>query len=225
MPGNRGTVFLFDVDNTLLNNDAVQDDLGDHLESEFGRAARQRYWAIFETLRAELGYADYLGALQRYRLESPDDPQLLRMSGFLIDYPFESRLYPGALKAIAHCRRGGLTAILSDGDVVFQPRKVLRSGLWDAVEGNVMIYLHKERMLDAVERRYPASHYVMVDDKLRLLDAMKTLWGRRLTTVFVRQGHYALDLANISAYPPADLSIERIGDLASLTLSELSGAQ
>lgn len=225
MPDSQDIVFLFDVDNTLLDNDAVQEDLGDHLESEFGRAARERYWAIFETLRSEIGYADYLGALQRYRMEDPDDPQLLRMSGFLIDYPFSSRLYPGALQAVAHCRRAGPTAILSDGDVVFQPRKVTRSGLWDAVEGRVMIYLHKEQMLQAVERRHPAKHYVMIDDKLRILDAMKKVWGPRLTTIFVRQGHYALDLANISAYPQADLTLERIGDLAALNLASLSGAQ
>jgi FMN phosphatase YigB (HAD superfamily) len=221
MPDRQDTVFLFDVDNTLLDNDAVQEDLSNHLESEFGRPARERYWSIFETLRAELGYADYLGALQRYRGEDPDDPQLLRMSGFLIDYPFPSRLYPGALQAVAHCRRAGPTAILSDGDVVFQPRKVTRSGLWDAVESRVMIYLHKEQMLDAVERRYPAKHYVMVDDKLRILDAMKKVWGPRLTTIFVRQGHYALDLANISAYPEADLTLERIGDLADLNVANL----
>jgi FMN phosphatase YigB (HAD superfamily) len=225
MPDPQDTVFLFDVDNTLLNNDAVQDDLGNHLQSEFGRAARDRYWAIFETLRAELGYADYLGALQRYRMEDPDDPQLLRMSAFLIDYPFESRLYPGALTAVAHCGRVGPTAILSDGDVVFQPRKVMRSGLWDAVEGRVMIYLHKEQMLPAVERRYPARHYVMMDDKLRLLDAMKKIWQSRLTTVFVRQGHYALDLASVSAYPPADITIENIAELAGLGVSNLRGAK
>ena len=223
MPGQRDTVFLFDVDNTLLNNDAVQEDLSEHLESEFGPSARERYWKIFETLRSELGYADYLGALQRYRIEDPDDPQLLRMSAFLIDYPFESRLYPGALSAISHCRRAGPTAILSDGDVVFQPRKVMRSGLWDAVEGRVMIYLHKEQMLEAVARHYPAKHYVMVDDKLRLLDAMKKIWGANLTTIFVRQGHYALDLANISAYPAADITLAKIGDLATLPVANLSG--
>jgi FMN phosphatase YigB (HAD superfamily) len=216
------TVFLFDVDNTLLDNDAVQDDLSAHLESEFGEPARERYWAIFETLRSEIGYADYLGALQRYRAQDPDDPRLLRMSAFLIDYPFPTRLYPGALKALASARRAGITAILSDGDVVFQPRKVMRSGIWDAVEGRVMIYLHKEQMLDAVERHYPARHYVMVDDKLRLLDAMKKIWGARLTTIFVRQGHYALDLANISAYPAADRTIERIGDLAALDLTHFA---
>ena len=220
----KTTVFLFDVDNTLLDNDAIQEDLSAHLESEFGRPARERYWAIFETLRSELGYADYLGALQRYRMEDPDDPQLLRMSAFLIDYPFTSRLYPGALEALAHAGHSGKTAILSDGDVVFQPRKVMRSGLWDAVDGRVMIYLHKEQMLDAVEERYPAKHYVMVDDKLRLLDAMKKIWDTRLTTVFVRQGHYALDLANLSAYPPADVTLEAIGDLTNLTLSKLPEA-
>jgi FMN phosphatase YigB (HAD superfamily) len=220
----QDTVFLFDVDNTLLDNDAVGADLSKHLETEFGRSARERYWAIFETLRSELGYADYLGALQRYRLEAPDDPELLRMSAFLIDYPFTSRLYPDALKSVAHARRSGLAAVLSDGDVVFQPWKVMRSGVWDAVEGRVMIYLHKEQMLDSIERRYPAQHYFMIDDKLRLLDAMKKVWGSKLTTVFVRQGHYALDLANLSAYPPADLTIERIGDLADLDLTHRPGA-
>lgn len=225
MPAHQDMVFLFDVDNTLFNNDALSADLSQHLESEFGPSAREHYWKIFETLRSELGYADYLGALQRYRMEVPDDPQLLRMSAFLIDYPFESRLFPGALKAVSHCHRVGPTAILSDGDVVFQPRKVMRSGLWDAFEGRVMIYLHKEQMLDAVERHYPAKHYVMVDDKLRLLDAMKKIWGSKLTTVFVRQGHYALDMANISAYPAADITLEKIGDLATTNVSHLSGTK
>jgi FMN phosphatase YigB (HAD superfamily) len=225
MPGHQDTVFLFDVDNTLFNNDALTADLGEHLESEFGRTSRERYWKIFETLRSELSYADYLGTLQRYRIEDPDDPQLLRMSEYLIDYPFASRLFPGALAAIAHCRKAGPTAILSDGDVVFQPRKVMRSGLWEAFEGRVMIYLHKEQMLDAVERHYPAKHYVMVDDKLRLLDAMKKVWGSRLTTIFVRQGHYALDMANISTYPAADITLEKIGDLATTNVSHFSGAK
>ncbi len=213
MPQSAPTVFLFDVDNTLLDNDGVQEDLSAHLEREFGRAQRDRYWSIFEALRAELGYADYLGALQRYRLENLDDPQLLLMSSFLIDYPFANRLYPDALGVLAHCRRFGPTVILSDGDVVFQPRKVRRSGLWDAVEGRVLIYLHKERMLDFVQRRYPASRYVMVDDKLRILTAMKAAWGDSLTTVFPRQGHYALDPKEIAAYPAADVTVERIGDL------------
>lgn len=208
------TVFLFDVDNTLLDNDAVQEDLGDHLEREFGRAKRDRYWAIFEELRTQLGYADYLGALQRYRLENLDDPQLLLMSSFLVDYPFASRLYPGALGALERCGRMGPTVILSDGDVVFQPRKIQRSGLWDAVEGRVLIYLHKEKMLDSVARRYPARHYVMVDDKVRILAAMKQAWGSKLTTVFPRQGHYALNAAEVAKYPPPDVTIEAIGVLA-----------
>jgi FMN phosphatase YigB (HAD superfamily) len=207
------TVFLFDVDNTLLDNDAVQDDLSAHLEREFGRPQRDRYWSIFEGLRAELGYADYLGALQRYRLENLDEPQLLLMSSFLVDYPFARRLYPGALEALEHCRRFGQTVILSDGDVVFQPRKVRRAGLWDAVEGRVLIYLHKERMLEAVARRFPASRYVMVDDKLRILTAMKREWGDALTTIFPRQGHYARDPKELAAYPAADVTVEGIGDL------------
>lgn len=215
------TVFLFDVDNTLLDNDAVQADLSAHLQQACGAAARERYWSIFEALRAELGYADYLGALQRYRLENLDDPQLLTLSFFLLDYPFAARLYPGALQALAHCARLGPTVILSDGDVVFQPRKVQRSGLWQAVSGRVLIYLHKEQMLAAVARRHPAAHYVVVDDKLRILAAIKGSWGMRVTTVFVRQGHYALDAREVACYPAADLTLERIADLCALAPAAL----
>ena len=216
-------VFLLDCDNTLLDNDRVQADLRAHLEHEFGARNRDRYWEILEALREELGYTDYLGALQRYRLGAMNDPRLLRMSSFLVDYPFAERLYPGALEAIAHLRSWGPTVVLSDGDVVFQPRKVQRSGLWAAVEGRVLIYIHKEQMLDDVGQRYPASHYVMVDDKLPILAAMKQAWGRRLTGIFPRQGHYALDPKILAAYPPADITVERIGDLAHCDLSTLSG--
>ena len=219
----RDTVFLFDVDNTLFNNDAVQADLRDHLEREFGRAKRDRYWAIFEQLRGELGYADYLGALQRYRLENLDDPQLLLMSAFLIDYPFPQQLYPGALAALEHCRRIGPTVVLSDGDVVFQPRKIQRTGIWDAVEGRVLIYLHKEKMLDSVARRYPARRYVMVDDKVRILAALKQAWGDKVTTIFPRQGHYALDAKEVAKYPAPDITLEAIGELATRDLSALAG--
>ena len=206
-------VFLVDCDNTLLDNDRVESDLLDHLEREFGADSRDRYWAIFEELRSELGYADYLGALQRYRLEDMNDTRLLLMSSYLVDYPFADRLYEGSLAAVAHLRRLGPTVILSDGDVVFQPRKIQRSGLWEAVDGGVLIYIHKERMLDAVAQRYPARHYVMIDDKLRILAAMKGAWGDRLTTVFARQGHYAFDAANIAAYPPAAWSVDHIVEL------------
>jgi len=218
------TVFLFDVDNTLLDNDAVQSHLSAHLEREVGLASRDRYWQIFEELRTELGYADYLGALQRYRLEHQDDEQLLRISFFLLDYPFANRLYPGALAALARCGSVGRTVILSDGDVVFQPLKVQRAGLWQAVEQRVLIYLHKERMLDAVARRYPAEHYVMIDDKLRILAAMKEAWQERLTTVFARQGHYAHDPRELAAWPPADVTLEHIGELVDFPLPMLSGA-
>jgi FMN phosphatase YigB (HAD superfamily) len=223
MTGPVGVVFLLDVDNTLLDNDRIEADLGNHLSLEFGSKNRDRYWKIFEALREELGYADYLGALQRYRLSSDSDPKLLMMSSFLVDYPFKERLYPGALGVIAYLGQWGPTVILSDGDVVFQPLKVQRSGLWDAVEERVLIYLHKEQVLDDVEKRYPARHYVMVDDKLRILSAMKKVWNDRLTTVFPRQGHYALDPGNVAAYPSADITIERIGDLMTYDFSPMSG--
>ena len=216
-------VFLLDCDNTLLDNDRVLEDLGMHLACEFGAESRDRYWNILETLRSELGYVDYLGALQRYRLQSLNDMRLLLMSSFLIDYPFASRLYPGALDVVRYLRTKGLTVILSDGDVVFQPRKIERSGLWAAVDGRVLIYIHKEDMLDAVAERYPARHYVMIDDKLRLLTAAKKTWGDRLTTIFPRQGHYALDARNIAAYPPADVSIERIAELTDMDFAMLLG--
>jgi len=213
--------FLLDVDNTLLDNDRIQEDLRKHLADEFGPASRDRYWAIFEELRAELGYADYLGALQRYRLAGMNDPRLLLISSFLVDYPFADRLYPGALAAVERLRAWGPTIIVSDGDVVFQPRKVQRSGLWAAVEGRVLIYIHKEHMLDDVEQRYPARRYVMVDDKLRILAAMRVHWKERLTTVFPRQGHYALDPEIVAAYPAPDVTLERIGDLARCELRTL----
>jgi FMN phosphatase YigB (HAD superfamily) len=212
----QDTVYLFDVDNTLLDNDAVIGDLRQDLLDTFGAQSAERYWTGLEALRSELGYVDYLGALQRYRNDVDNDPTLLMMSAFLIDYPFASRLYAGAMAAVAHAAKLGQTVILSDGDVVFQPRKVQRSGLWEAFEGRVLIYIHKEAMLDDLQRRYPARRYVMVDDKLRILTAMKAVLGDRLTTVFVRQGHYAHDLELIRGLPPADLTIESIGDFVAL---------
>ncbi|MBV8859215.1 MAG: HAD family hydrolase [Acidobacteria bacterium] len=220
----HGVVFLFDVDNTLLDNDRVTGDLRRYLEREVGRERSDRYWAIFEGLRSELGYADYLGALQRYRVECPYDTHLLAVSTYLVNYPFANRLFPNSLDVIEHCGRWGPVAILSDGDVVFQPRKVERSGLFEAVAGNILIYIHKELELADVERRYPAEHYVMVDDKLRILTAMKKVWGARLTTVFPRQGHYALDTAETSKYPPADVTLGRVGELLDYDLPALREA-
>jgi hypothetical protein len=214
-------VFLLDVDNTLLDNDRVVVDLMHHLEREVGHERQQRYWTIFEELRAELGYADYLGALQRYRVEYPRDPHLLTVSHFLIDYPFANRLFPNSLDVVDHLRQWGPTVILSDGDVVFQPRKIERSGLQEAADKNVLIYIHKERELEDVESRYPAIHYVLVDDKLRILTTIKGVWGRRVTTVFPRQGHYAHDPAVLTKYPPADVSVERIGELLNYNLQSL----
>jgi hypothetical protein len=214
-------VFLLDVDNTLLDNDRIITDLKQHLIRTFGVECQQRYWKIFEERRAEIGYADYLGALQRYRVENPYDPHLLQLSLYLLDYPFAERLFPGALDVISRLRAWGPTVILSDGDVVFQPRKVQRSGLFEAVEGHVLIYIHKEQQLGDVEKRYPAEHYVLVDDKLRILTAVKQVWGSRLTTVFPRQGHYAYDTKTVASYPPADIVIERIGEMLDFDLPTL----
>jgi len=205
-------LFLLDVDNTLLDNDRIEQDLRDHLRLTFGAEACERYGSILEELRRELGYADFLGALQRYRVEHLHDPHILQMSSFLVDYPFVERLYPKALDVVTRLNAVWPVAILSDGDAVFQPRKVERSGLWAAVSGRVLIYIHKEQMLDDVERHYPAEHYVFVDDKLRLLTAVKQIWSDRVTTVFPRQGHYAHD-PSVKMYPPADMTIERIGEL------------
>ena len=218
-------VVLFDVDNTLLDNDRIQQDLRDEIASRFGEQARDRYWSLLEQLREELGYVDYLGALERYRLERLHDPRVLALSGWLVDYPFAERLYPGAVEVLRHARRAVRTVILSDGDAVFQPRKVMRSGLWDEVDGQVLIYVHKERMLADVERLFPARRYVMVDDKLRILSAIKSAWGGRVTTVFARQGHYANDAETTARYPAADMSIERIGELLRHDLARLSPAQ
>jgi hypothetical protein len=223
MPAQVPVVFLLDVDNTLLDNDQVAADLREHLTAAFGAERQERYWAIFEQLRVELGYADYLGALQRYRAENPRDPHLLEISYYLVDYPFTDRLYPGSLDVIRRLGAWGPTVILSDGDVVFQPRKVQCSGLFDAVDGRVLIYIHKEQELPDVEERYPAQHYVLIDDKLRILAAVKKAWGDRLTTVFPRQGHYALDPREVAKYPPADITIERIGDLMRHDLAPLGG--
>jgi FMN phosphatase YigB (HAD superfamily) len=217
-------VFLVDVDNTLLDNDGIQADLKRHLEREFGIAARDRYWTILEQLFAELGYRDYLGALQRYRVEHPEDIHLLTMSSYLVDYPFADRLYPRALEALKHLRGWGRTVILSDGDVVFQPRKVERSGIFAAVDGHVLIYIHKEAELDDVERRYPAAHYVLIDDKPRILTAVKAAWGERVTTVLPRQGQFA-NAADANSFPPPDTTIERIGDLLSFDLPSFLGHQ
>jgi FMN phosphatase YigB (HAD superfamily) len=216
--------FLLDVDNTLLDNDRIAADLKRHLTQAFGAERQARYWAIFEKLRAELGYADYLGALQRYRTENPCDPHFLQLSFFMLDYPFAECLYPGALAVIERLNAWGPVVILSDGDVVFQPRKIQRSGLFDAVEGRVLVYIHKERDLDDVEKHYPARHYVLVDDKLRILTAVKKVWGSRLTTVFPRQGHYAHDAKTLAAYAPADIAIDCIADLLRYDLPALRAA-
>ncbi|MEO7208772.1 MAG: HAD family hydrolase [Steroidobacteraceae bacterium] len=220
MLNDAATIFLLDVDNTLLDNDRFTADLGDRLERCFGAAQRARYWDIFAQRRTAIGLADYLGSLQEFRAGLEDDPQLLGISQYLLEYPFASRLFPRALETIAHLRTLGSPVVLSDGDIVFQPRKIQRSGIWDAVESRVMIYVHKEKVLDHMQRRFPSRHYVMVDDKANLLAAMKSLLGAQLTTIFVRQGHYALAAESNSVVPAPDLTIERIGDLLRHNLTD-----
>jgi len=217
-------VFLVDVDNTLIDNDGIQQDLKDHLEQTYGAAARDRYWLILEELMVELGYRDYIGALQKFRVEHPREIELLSMSSFLMDYPFADRLYPHALAVLERLRSVGTTVLLTDGDVVFQPRKVEHAGLGKVANGDVLVYIHKEEALEDVERRFPAAHYVLVDDKLRILDAIKKIWGERVTTVLPRQGQYAHDAKVLSALPPADVTIERIGDLLDYDLARLPAA-
>jgi len=217
----RKIVFLFDVDNTLLDNDRVAADLKRHLEREVGHERQQRYWAIFEQLRSELGYADYLGALQHYRTVYPRDPHLLTVSHFLLGYPFANRLFPNSLDAVEYVKQFGQPVILSDGDVVFQPHKIWRSGLYEVFDGAVLIYVHKEFELDDVAERYPADHYVLVDDKVRILAAVKKTWGDRVTTVFPRQGHYARDEKVVSSFPRPDHTIERIGELVNCDFQRL----
>lgn len=224
MPDSASVVFLFDVDNTLLDNDRVVKDLKRHLIQQFGEEREEQYWCIFEELRTEVGYADYLGALQNYRAEHPRDPGFLDMSIYLLSYPFANRLFPGSLDVIDKFSEWGPTVILSDGDVVFQPRKIERSGLFEAVDHRVLVYIHKEQELDDVVKRYPADHYVLVDDKLRILSAIKDVWGKKVTTVFPRQGHYAFDPKVIAKYPPADITVERIGDLVDFELDGILAA-
>jgi FMN phosphatase YigB (HAD superfamily) len=217
-------IFLFDVDNTLLDNDRIEADISAHVEQQFGTMGCQRFWAIFEALRGEFGFANYLGTVQRYRLEALQDPRVLGLSSFLLDYPFPSRLYPRALEMLAHIRNFGRTVILSDGDAVFQPHKIRRAGLWDSVEGRVLIYVHKERMLEDVQHHYPAQRYVMVDDKPGILAAMKEIWGAQLTTVFPRQGHYARASQSMASYPRADMTVEHVAELINCSYSDFLAA-
>ena len=214
-------VFLVDVDNTLLDNDRIREDIQRDFEARYGAESRDRYWAIQESLFVELEYRDYLGALQLYRKEHPGDMRVLSMASYLIDYPFGDRVYPGALATLARLRERGVAVILTDGDVVYQPHKVQRAGLAQAVGGNVLVYVHKEAAVADIERQYPARHYVVIDDKLRILDAIKRIWAERVTTVFVRQGAFAHDAAALASLEPADVSVQQIADLLSYDLAAL----
>ena len=227
-PDPASACFLIDVDETLLNNDAVCDDLKRHLVEIVGEEGKRRYWELFEQLWTELGYADYLGRCNDTGSNGWATRRFSAIASYLLHYPFHERLYPGALETIAALRRRAPVVILTDGDAVHQPNKIERSGIGQAVDGHVLIYVHKEEMLDDIERRYPAEHYVMVDDKLRILTAMKAQWQDRLTTVFVRQGHYALDPAIARRVPAADADHRpdrRSCQCVSLTPISLLGTQ
>ena len=224
MPETHQVIFLFDVDNTLLDNDRMKADLGEHVRKMFGDEARDQLWALYEEERAKQGYADFLGTLERFRLAHLDDPRVLKLANWVMDYPFIERLYPDALGVVRHVRQWGLPVIFTDGDGVYQPHKLERSGLMDAFGGHVLNYVHKEEELDSVRRAYPAEHYVLVDDKLKVLDAVKKAWGDRVTTVFPRQGHYANDAATLTGLPPADIEITRISDLMEHDFSMLVAA-
>ncbi len=217
-------VFLFDVDNTLVDNDHIVADMKSNLALDIGDDQQARYWEYFEQLRTELGYADYLGALQRYRINHPRDFKIIAVSYFLMNYPFANRLFPCSLDVIEQYKQYGETTILSDGDMIFQPLKVERSGLRQAVDEKVMIYIHKEQELDDVKARYPADHYVLIDDKVRILDAVKKTWGAQVTTVFPRQGHYAADTKDNAQYMTPDVTVDRIDQLRDYDLARLRAA-
>ncbi|WP_158744178.1 HAD family hydrolase [Acidisphaera sp. L21] len=206
-------VFLVDVDNTLLDNDQFQDALKAHIAKVSGPAARDRYWEIQEHLFHSLGYRDYLGAFQTYRLERPEDVDAIWLSLFVVDFPYATLLYPGALELIAALRKLGRVVALTDGDAVFQPRKLQGAGLIEPLDRHIMICVHKEAEVAEIERRYPAERYVVIDDKIRLLTAFKKVWGNKVMTVFPRQGQFGLDTKVIAANPPADIDVDRIAQL------------
>jgi phosphoglycolate phosphatase-like HAD superfamily hydrolase len=208
----RRTAFLVDVDDTLLDNDRFREDLEQHLEREYGAAARDAYWTIQERRFVDLGYRDYLGAVQEWWESDGRDPRFLTVSGYLLGYPFAERLYPGALDVLDHLRGLGPTIVLTDGDAVFQPSKVARAGI-GVVADALLVYVHKEEELDDVERRFPADRYVLVDDKVRILAAAKLHWGERVTTVLPMTGQFANDPDLLAAHPAPDVTIEGIADL------------
>jgi FMN phosphatase YigB (HAD superfamily) len=217
-------IFLFDVDNTLLDNDRMKRDLGDYVNRTFGPGAENELWTLYEEERVKHGYADFLGTLERFRLAHLQDTRVLKLANWVMDYPYIERLYPDALGVVRHVRQWGLPVILTDGDGVFQPHKLERAGLLGAFGGHVLNYVHKEQELDSVKRAYPAKHYVLIDDKLSLLNLVKKAWGDRVTTVFPRQGHYANDAKILARSQPADIEIERIADLMDYDFSTLQPA-
>ncbi len=215
-------VFLLDVDNTLLDNDALKAEIGSRIQMLVGVELARRFWVVYEQVRQQAEFVDYPATLDRFINQYGDASQPVQLRQIFESLPFASFLFPDVIETLRHLRSLGTVAILSDGDQVFQPLKIRKSGLEEAVGGNVLIYVHKERELQRVFAQYPADHYVMVDDKPRILSALEEECPSRFTTVFVLQGHYARE----GEYEPVpDIVVHHFADLAGFTLEQfLAGA-
>ncbi len=211
----RLTIFV-DVDNTLIDNDAAKEEMDRRLVSVVGPEEAKRFWAVYEEVRREFGVVDIPRALARFEATSELDEENLgrrvALAEVFMDFPFREYLFPDALATLGHLRLLGRLALLSDGDEVFQPVKIARSGLADAVDGYVLVYPHKEAHHGELEAIFPADHYILVDDKLEVIGRFREQFTSPLTTVFVRQGKYAT-AAGPPPWPGADIVVERIGDL------------
>ncbi len=220
-------VFLIDVDNTLIDNDAVKKDLDEHITVELGPALAARFWEIYEQARKERETVDIPLALSRLRTQTSladmDEQTYLHVHSIFDNYPFFERLYPGTLETLHYLRTLGLTVIVSDGDRFFQAEKIFASNLAEAVEGRVLIYIHKQQHLDEIVRQYPADHYVMIDDKPEILADTKELWGKRVTTAFVQQGKYAAEQKPPNFAP--DISVLHIADLRNYSATQFLQGQ
>lgn len=215
-------VFWLDVDNTLINNDAVKENLDAHIQVELGAELTARFWDLYEEARHERGVVDIPLALRRLRAQTPlsalDEQTYAHVVSLFENYPFFKALYPHTLETLQHLRELGLTVIVSDGDQFFQAEKIFHSNLADAVEGRVLIYIHKQEHLSEIMQRYPADHYVMIDDKPQILADSKPILGDKLTTVLVEQGKYAEGQKPANFTP--DLTVLHIGDLRTYTAAQ-----
>jgi hypothetical protein len=207
-------VFLLDVDNTLLDNDRAKEDMAARVEDLVGAERAARWWELYEQVRQETDVVDYPRTLTRYRAVFPDEPRFPHLADFILGLPYAGYVYPGALETLTYLRTLGTTVIVSDGDAVYQAAKIARAGLAAAVDDHVLIFLHKEGRIEDVRQRYPAEHYLLIDDKLRILARLKGILGDLVTTLHVAQGHYASSERGI--YPAADLEVPSIAAVRQL---------